>query len=113
IQDGFVDTLNRLLEVYVIPRYSVQYANGLYKDSFVVYNYLNSAPFLTPGQYTDSDESMTPEIVNALYYHFDNEEYNASSRDFLNLHRMLSNPTIAMQESLWWRSLVQNGFFEL
>jgi hypothetical protein len=112
IQEGFIDTLNNLLVVYNIPRNSVQYDTGLSKDSFVVYNYLNSAPFLNPRNYDSGEDEMSPDLINSLYYYFDNPDELRDSRDFLNLHRMLSNPTIQMQESLWWKTFVQNGFID-
>lgn len=113
IEQGFIDTLNNLLQVYEIPRYSAQYGGGLTKDSFLVYNYMNSMPFLLPGDYepkTDlqaADPNFAAES-DKLYALFDNPDVLTDSNDFLNLNALLSNPTPQMQETLWWRTLVQN-----
>lgn len=109
IEDGFVDTLNRLLMMYNIPRYSITYGAGLVKDSYVVYNYINSPPFLTPGEYVQEGDTTSAEEVEKLYLLFDNPEEFRNSVDFLNLHGLLTKSTPEMENSLWYRTMVQSG----
>lgn len=110
VEQGFVDTLNKLLQMYKIPRHSAQYGGGLTKDSFLVYNYMNSMPFLTPGEYKVDEEDLTMgEEVDKLKALFDNPDTFSNSNDILGLNSLLKNPTPQMQETLWWRTMVQNG----
>jgi hypothetical protein len=108
IQDGLVDSMNRLLQAFIIPKQTIQYVNGMSKDGFLYYHYTNSPPFLTPADYEQSDTMLMPEQVDKLYYLFDNPDTQTNSYDFLNLDRLLSNPTPEMADSLWYRSMMQN-----
>jgi hypothetical protein len=103
LQDGFIKSLNAFLKVYRTPRNVATYYAGFQKDSFVVFNYVNSEPFLTPGKIRQMEDT-TPEQMQAFESLFKNSD------DILNLNEMLKNPSPAMQESLWYRTLKQNGY---
>lgn len=105
IEDGFVETLNNLLTIYNIPKHSTKYAEGLEKDSFVVYSYVNSIPFLYSDNMEDATDQTTPQEMEKLKSVF------KTPNDFLNLHKFLSNPTPEMKETLWYKTMLQNGFF--
>lgn len=110
IEEGFTKTLNNLLKVYRIPKYSITYKDGLTKDGFLVQNYITSPPFLTPNNYKQGDGLEDAAEVQQLYYIFDNEQEGTSSYDFLNLGQILTNPSAITKESLWWKTAVRNGY---
>lgn len=58
----FIGKLNSLTEVYAIPRSVTKYSENVLKDNYLVYSYVNSMPFLTPGIY----DSYTPEDLAIL-----------------------------------------------
>lgn len=102
--DGFVGTLNDMLSAYRIPRHTVQYLDGLSKDSFLVYSYANSIPFLSPGD-LDVDNVLQPDEAEILKSKF------GDMYDFMNVRQLLENPSEAMKQTLWYRTLSQNGYF--
>lgn len=108
IQDGLVESMNKLLQVYKIPKHTINYKGGLTKDSFLMYNYTNSMPFLSPADYSGEESGITGEELDRLTYLFDNPESLSNSHDFLNLNAMLENLPPEGKDSLWWRTLVQN-----
>jgi hypothetical protein len=109
IEDGFVDTLNRFLLAYKIPKFSLDYGGGLTKDAYIVYNYTNSLPFLSPGSYELTDGSVSPSEADKLKSMFDDIAKREDSRDFLSLYKIFENPSQEMMNSLWYRSMVAKG----
>lgn len=109
IQDSFIDTLNRMLVMYRMPKFSLNYGGGLTKDGYVVYSYINSLPFLSPGEYPTQDGAATMAESQKLAAIFDDSVNNYYSQDFLNLYKMLENPSQEMQNSLWYRTMVRKG----
>jgi hypothetical protein len=104
VVDGFTGTLNKLLEVYNIPKHSTKYKDGLEKDSFVVYSYINSIPFLTPEDFSKANDGASPEELAKLKSVFQ------TPGDFLGLNEIISKPTPEVKETLWYQTLEQNGF---
>jgi hypothetical protein len=108
IIDGFTKTLNDLLRVYHIPRATSTYAKGFEKDSYMVFSYINSAPFLVEGPFSQQSGDIRPEEVEKL-----SATFTESGRiDFLNLTTLLSNSTTEMKETLWYQTLQQNGYLD-
>ena len=105
IADGFVDTLNALLRAYTIPRTTANYVDGLIKDAFVVFNYTNSIPFLY-GEDFHLVYGLTPIEMFRL------QEFFPNPTDFLNLSEWIHNPTSQMQSTLWYRTMLRNGFYD-
>lgn len=106
IQDGFIETLNGFLRSYRIPRMTVKYLEGLSKDSFLVYNYANSLPFLS-GDDLYADKTMEPDQESIL------QENVGDFNDFLGIRNILENPTDEFRETLWWRNMVKLGMFDV
>ncbi len=105
IEDGFVDTLNSFLHMYNIPRTTIDYIDGLVKDSYIVFNYTNSIPFLYHNKMLEAVD-LTPIEYMKL------EEAFPNPTDFLNLSEWVNNPTEEMKGSLWFRTMVENGYYD-
>ena len=105
IEDGFVDTLNSFLRTYNVPRTTIDYIDGLIKDSYIVFNYTNSIPFLYHNKMLESVD-LTPIEYMKL------EEAFPNPTDFLNLSEWVNNPTEEMKNSLWFRTMVENGYYD-
>lgn len=106
ITDGFIETLNKFLQLYDVPRSVAKYSGGLTKDSFAVYNYLYSEPFLTPGEYSTEDNLATPEQIEKMKDVFGKE----TAEDFLGIRNILSMKSEQVQQTLWYKTLLQNGY---
>lgn len=122
IVDSFIGQMNKLQEIMNIPRSIIVYSNGTIKDNFLVYSYVNSSVFLTPGSYRedynleelplDEQEDFSKEtdaIAAKLEKTFGDESRAA---DFLGLSSWLLEPTEEMQKTLWYKSMVENGYYD-
>lgn len=121
IVDGLVDKINTISTIYNIPRKTLAYANGELKDNYLLYSYVNSKPFVTPGQYgfvaPVSDDDWTEEEVSAFL-----TEGNKISKqladefgnnvDWLGLASWLYQPTKAMKKTLWAQTMQDLGYYD-
>lgn len=105
LEDGFVDTLNSLLKVYNIPRTTVDYMDGLVKDSYVVFNYTNSIPFLYGDGFGEGIDT-TPIEYKKL------EDTFPNPNDFLNMSEWVNDPPPKVYGTLWYQTMVDNGFYD-
>ncbi|GHU54626.1 hypothetical protein AGMMS49975_15290 [Clostridia bacterium] len=105
LEDGFVETLNALLSNYNIPRVTVEYVDGLTKDSFSVFNYTNSIPFLLPDDF-ETVPGLTPMDVLKLEQAFPN------ANDFLRMSDWVNEPDDKMKHTIWYRTMQKNGFYD-
>lgn len=103
ITQQFINKLNTLAKVYELNRSTVKY-DKMVKDSFMVNAYINSAPFLIPGDYEKMSETIEPDVVENIKTAFGDNE------DWLGLSEFLTKPPEKGQDSLWYQTLKQNGF---
>lgn len=106
LEDGLIHTLNLMLEMYTIPRTTANYADGLVKDAYILFNYTNSAPFLYEGNYTNMPGLTPVELVKL-------EKVFSNAKDFLNMTEWVKEPTEEMQQSLWYNTMVKHGFYDV
>lgn len=106
LEDGFVSTLNSLLDNFTIERRTTTYLDGFVKDSFVVYNYMLSAPFLYPDEYQEIQG--LDYVTQILKY----EQAFPDASDFLKIGTWIHEPTDEMKESLWYKTLFANGYYD-
>lgn len=124
IVDAFLEKLNDLSDVYNIPRKTSKYANGKTKDNYLVYSFVNSSPFLTPGMYevpTPLDHSVwtadeladferrAAEVADALMNTFGDESQAA---DWLGISEFLYDLSDAEKKTLWANTLKDNGYYD-
>lgn len=103
ITDAFIGKLNDLAKVYELNRSTVKY-DRMVKDSFMVNAYINSAPFLIPGEFDKMADTIEPTVLENIKTVF------GESDDWLGLSSFLAEPMEEGQDSLWYRTLQQNGF---
>lgn len=121
IVDSFIRQMNQFQEIVNIPRSVLVYSNGMIKDNFLVYSYVNSSVFLTPGNYADDQnmEGITSEEQEAfvadsaalaaeLESAFGDESH---ASDFLGLSSWLLEPAKEMQKTLWYKTMAANGYY--
>lgn len=121
ILDCFIEKLNTLSGIYAIPRQTTLYANGKNKDNYLVYSYVNSKPFLTPGDYglsiPGSELDWTKEELAAYQSQgvsLETTLTNAFGKnaDWLGISSMLYNLTDAEKKTLWAHTLQNNGYYD-
>ena len=103
IVQQFINKLNTLAKVYELNRSTVKY-DKMVKDSFMVNAYINSAPFLIPGDFKKMSETIEPDVVENIKTAF------GESDDWLGLGEFLTKPPEKGQDSLWYQTLKQNGY---
>jgi len=121
IVDSFLGQMNKLQGVTNIPRGTIVYTNGAIKDNFLLYSFINSRVFLTPGNYaseyaveglaSEEEEDIAKEaaaVSKSLEAAFGDE---ASAGDFLGLSSWLTEPTDSMRKTLWYKSMAANGYY--
>lgn len=114
IVESFVGELNKLSEVYSIPRNQNNYGNGFWKDSFLVDSFIYSPVFLTPLDYRSTDSEMSEVLYNSLV-----SKFGETNVDFLNLNNVFTQANSventtqnSFTDSLWYRTMEQNGYFD-
>lgn len=120
IVDGFIGKLNTLAEVYKIPRSTTVYADGKSKDNFLVYSYVHSAPFLSPGNYEIEEQEEAASYVadyNALVTANKQlaEELTiafGSNGDWLGCHTIFTELTEESKKTLWAQAMQKNGYYD-
>ena len=121
--DNLVVKLNKLIQVYNLPRKTSVYRQGESKDSYIVYSYVNSMPFLTPGDYSTrltteyaKRNSMSDEVIEeALEEDARIEEMLTSvfgdNSDWLGMTNWIWTPSKEERNTLWARTLQANGYY--
>ena len=123
IVDQFISKLNDLARVYQIPRKTSVYAEGVNKDDYLVYSYVNSLPFLSPGEYSlgfpedlqglSSEEREYLElnqagIADALEETFGDKN---QATDWLGISNILYGLSDKDKQTLWAQTLYDNGYY--
>ena len=121
IVDGLLGKVNAISEIYNIPRKTSVYANGELKDNYLLYSYVNSKPFVTPGEYgfvaPVSDDDWTTEEINAFMSEGNTiseklTEQFGRNIDWLGLSTWIYSPTAAMKKTLWAQTLQDLGYYD-
>ena len=105
IEQHFIDKLNKFANDFQLTRSTLRY-NGMSKDSFLVNDYMQSGLFLTPGDWDKIAQTTDPEVLQQLRNDF------GDNYDFLGLSEVLTSPSAKTKDSLWYKTLEQNGYFE-
>lgn len=102
--DSFTNKLNLFSSLYQLESSSLDYGD-FSKDSFLVWSYINSEVFMTPGEYDTtkfSDVTLVEELNSAF----------GENEDFLGLADVVYSGGDLVKNSLWYQTLEQNGYFE-
>lgn len=115
IVDSLVEQLNTLSSVYSIPRDQMNYNNSIRKDKFLMSSFIYSPVFLCPTDYKEADDTMTEGLLEELI-----NAFGETNVDFLGIADILeavnsgaySGNDNDYQDSLWYMTMVQNGYFD-
>lgn len=102
VVDALVNRLNAFNVVFPANREFINYG-GLQKDSFVMTNYITSIPFLKPESPDLIGEQYSLEIQDAA------TSYMGDLNDTFGLSTLFSNLNDMGRNSLWYKTIVQNG----
>ncbi|WP_394863455.1 hypothetical protein, partial [Paraclostridium bifermentans] len=113
IVNSFTQRLNDFSSVYDLNRSTLRYDNMI-KDSFMVTSYMDSAVFLAPGDWKKvlEEENTPPHIIQDLQNKFDNVKEHKDPYDFLGLRTFLQKMPKEAKETLWYKTMVQNGYLK-
>lgn len=122
IVDQLIEKVNGIAETYSIPRRTLTYANGKTKNNYLLYSYVNSKPFVTPGEYDyvipTSELDWTEEELAAYKLEGDDiaaqlEELYGSNADWLGISNFLYELTEAEQKTLWAQTMRDLGYYHM
>ena len=119
IVDGFVNKLNALAQIYDIPRKTTTYAQSTVKDSYLVYSFVNSPVFTTPGNYKQgeveetnlSDADQEEEALNSKTVEEELTKEFGSGTDFLGIGDLVYNLGDSEKKTLWAQTMRKNGYY--
>lgn len=123
IVTSFVDKLNNLTSVYQIPRTVTNYSEEVCKDNYLVYSYVNSMPFLTPGvydAYTPEDTSALSEDQLRLLIEHQQEESDRlaevfgdkdQASDWLGIAWFFHDLDPDYQQTIWAQTMYDTGYY--
>lgn len=119
IVDGFVGKLNALAQIYDIPRKTTTYAQSTVKDSYLVYSFVNSPVFTTPGNYKQndveetnlSDSDQEEEALNNKTVEEELTKEFGSGTDYLGIGDLVYNLGDSEKKTLWAQTLRKNGYY--
>lgn len=119
IVDGFVSKLNALAQIYDIPRKTTTYAQSTVKDSYLVYSFVNSPVFTTPGNYKQgeveetnlSDADQEEEALNSKTVEEELTKEFGSGTDFLGIGDLVYNLGDSEKKTLWAQTMRKNGYY--
>lgn len=120
IVDNYIDKLNLMAQIYDLPRSTTTYANGATKDNYLVYSYVNSPIFLTPGDYgfvlqEDAEEYMS-DYDTYLEQSIELESYLTtafgSNTDWLGIAPIFTNLSEQDKATLWAQTMQDNGYYD-
>lgn len=121
--DLLIGKLNSLTEVYAIPRSVTKYSENVLKDNYLVYSYVNSMPFLTPGLYNSytpedlailSSEELSlileqeKELSDILTQTFGDEN---TAADWLGIADFFYNLDYDYRQTLWAQTMYDCGYY--
>ena len=121
IVDAFIEKLNDLASVYSIPRNVIVYPDGEVRDSFMVYSYVNSSVFVTPGSDYTTEEPVETVYTEEEYAAIREQDAMLSLRlqevfgdntDFLGIGDIFMNLTNEQRNTQWAQIMQRNGYYE-
>ena len=121
--NNLTGTVNKLAEVYSIPRTVTKYADGQLKDNYFVYSFVNSSPFLTPGNYTvfsPEDQALFNEesLATLLSEQEDTAKKlkdafgdETTASDWLDITDFFYELDEKYHQTIWAQTMYDNGYY--
>lgn len=118
--DNFIIKLNTLAQVYDLPRTTNVYSTGQIKDNYLVYTYVHSPVFVSPGQYgTVLQEDAETYMNDYESYVTESKELEAhltamfgSNTDWLGVAPVFTDLSEDDKKTLWAQTMQQNGYYD-
>lgn len=115
--DSFIDNLNVMSSIFNIQRNTFSYDKDFSKDAFMVNSFIHSGLFLNPGDWETLKRNIADDSVIGGDYSIDNIRELVEAKfkypdDWLGMSNWILEPTDAMKETLWARTLQANGYYE-
>jgi hypothetical protein len=113
MEDGFTEKLNLFSSYYSSPRSTITYPDGFSKDSYIVYNYTRSYPFLAV---LDQVQAQLPNLADtgviASLQAFKPYGDNMNLYPWLVERDWYSWEGSGQEETLWLQTLYSNGYYD-
>lgn len=118
--DNFIYKVNALAQVYDLPRSTTTYISGKNADNYLVYSYVNSAVFLTPGNYSLIEQEEAEEYMEN-YQEFVDESIELESyltamfgtnTDWLGIAPVFTTLSDEDKGTLWALTMQDNGYYD-
>lgn len=121
IVDSLIGKVNSISEIYSIPRKTSTYANGEVKDNYLLYSYVNSKPFVTPGDYgyvmpssgADwTDEELAAYTAEATVVEQKLKDTFGNNVDWLGISGWIYKLSDAERKTLWAQTMQNLGYYD-
>lgn len=121
IVDSLIGKVNQVSQIYCIPRKTSVYANGKVKNNYMLYSYVNSRPFVSPGDYSfaepSENENWTQDEINAYRMESQRvaEELDAAfgdNADWLGISEWLIDLPESAKKTLWANTMQELGYYD-
>ncbi|MCM1172511.1 MAG: hypothetical protein NC393_10330 [Clostridium sp.] len=118
--DNFINKLNLLAQVYELPRSTITWVEGENPDNYLVYSYVNSPVFLTPGNYGVTEPEDAEEYMED-YQAFlaESDELKAvltavfgDNTDWLGIAPVFTDLSEEDKGTLWALTMQDNGYYD-
>ena len=118
--DNFIGKINTLARIYDLPRSTTSYANHETYDNYLVYSYVNSPVFLTPGNYSLIEQEEAEQymdnyedfVVESAEMQANLESLFGTNTDWLGIADVFMNLSEADKSSLWAETMQANGYYD-
>lgn len=118
--DNFIGKINTLARIYDLPRSTTSYANHETYDNYLVYSYVNSPVFLTPGNYSLIEQEEAKQymdnyddfIAESAEMQSNLESLFGTNTDWLGIADVFMNLSEADKSSLWAETMQANGYYD-
>ena len=122
VVDSLLKKINNLATIYAIPRKTSTYNNNVIRNNYMLYSYVNSKPFVSPGNYSYveptaemeyTDEERKTFVAQAVETADRLEQTFGTNADWLGFSEILKDVSTNKdyQSTLWAQTLQDNGYY--
>lgn len=120
ITDNLIEKLNTLAQVYNLPKSSATYIGGTDNTNYLLYSYVNSPVFLTPGRYKMVEQEDAETYMENYQDYLDDtielESYLTAAfgdnYDWLGIAPIFTMLTEENRSTLWAQTMQANGYYD-
>lgn len=123
IVDSLLGKVNNLATIYAIPRRTSTYNNNIIRNNYMLYSYVNSKPFVSPGNYSYVEPTAEMEYTEEERKAFVEQAVDTADKlestfgtnaDWLGISEILRAVpgNKDYQSTLWAQTLQDNGYYD-